>query len=295
MSRLVQFAYDVTSQNGEDGMLAHLIGELGVGPDLCVEFGAWDGRHLSNTWTLWAQHGWEAVLIEPDSSRFKLLRKETRGFDDVTILSTRVGTEPGATVDDLLSRVTYKRKFSLLSIDIDGDDYWVWKVMKAMPAIVVIEYNASFAPEVKFVPRPGNHVGSSAASLVELGAEKGYTLVDLTKANLVFVRKELVCRLSVDIKPLEAIFDRGWLPVVYSDMYGLHHIVRPGLWGFGGVRADLKYSRWAGRLRYGIVRATRWASGRGVPGLSHGARILIDRLSRQTWTLPEANGHVTKD
>ena len=66
---LNRYGRNVTSQDGEDGILDHLIGNLDGIPNVCCEFGAWDGGHLSNTYTLWHDRGWKAILIEADSAR----------------------------------------------------------------------------------------------------------------------------------------------------------------------------------------------------------------------------------
>ena len=79
MLPLIQFEKNVTSQNGEDGVLSEIFRRLGEKKKHCVEFGAWDGKFLSNTWSLWAEHGWKALLIEGCPEKFKVLQDGTRG------------------------------------------------------------------------------------------------------------------------------------------------------------------------------------------------------------------------
>ena len=126
MARLTDFARNITSQNGEDGMLARLIADLLISPGFCIEFGAWDGRHLSNTWNLWAHNGWSALLIEADATRYKSLTQQTAGFP-VTTLCAMVGTDSESSLDRIVSQARIQQEIALLSIDIDGNDYWVWK------------------------------------------------------------------------------------------------------------------------------------------------------------------------
>jgi hypothetical protein len=66
---LATFSSNVTSQYGEDGVIAEILRRIGVRNRWCVEFGAWDGKYLSNTWSLINQSDWSAVLLEGDKDR----------------------------------------------------------------------------------------------------------------------------------------------------------------------------------------------------------------------------------
>jgi hypothetical protein len=106
-------------------------------------------------------------------------------------------------IEELLAAHQVPLDFDLLSIDIDGNDYWVWKAIERwQPRLVVIEYNAIFPPPVRWVMKENfdhrwdntNYYGASLTSLVILGRQKGYTLVatDSRGINAFFVRTELV-------------------------------------------------------------------------------------------------------
>ncbi len=162
----------VYSQNGEDGTLAQIFACIGTTNRTFVEFGAWDGLHLSNTAHLRIDHGWSGLLMEGDPER----RSEIVETEFVT----------AENIDALLSRYAIPEQFDLLSIDIDGNDYWVWKALtRHQPRVVVIEYNIFFGVGVsKTVPYHATRVwdhstycGASLAALEKLGREKGYTLV----------------------------------------------------------------------------------------------------------------------
>src|SRR5260370_39426352 len=73
--RLLDYAANVYSQNGEDGILSKILELLPAKDEWCVEFGAWDGRYLSNTCNLIEKSGYSAVLIEPDRKKFADLLK----------------------------------------------------------------------------------------------------------------------------------------------------------------------------------------------------------------------------
>lgn len=260
-------------------MIERLAVDLGFSTGLCVEFGAWDGKHLSNTWHLWAERNWRALLIEPDTRRFASLQQNAAGFN-VTCVASAVGTDDQTSLDTMITTYCSGNEPQLVAIDIDGDDYWVWAASQMRPAIVVIEYNASFPPEIEFVQPIGGYTGSSAAAFLALARRKGYTLVDLTKTNLIFIRDDLRQNLSVDCLPLESAFDRRWVPAVYSDLGGVHHLTRPAQWGFAGVRVDFSQERIMGRVRHVMKAPAKRLARSNVSPVGPILRGLEDRYVR---------------
>lgn len=182
------------SQAGEDGILEKIFSILPRSEKpWCVEFGAWDGEHLSNTTSLIEKQQFAAVLIEPDPTRFGLLTKRFLGRSEILCFQQFIGFEGLDTLDTALARTPIPVDFDLLSIDIDGNDYHVWKaVQKYTPKVVVIEFNPTVADEVHFVqpPAPGVQQGASVAALHALAKEKGYEPICITTGNLICVRKE---------------------------------------------------------------------------------------------------------
>src|SRR4030095_4384861 len=99
--RLLDFAANIHSQNGEDGILAKMLELLPVTDGWCVEFGAWDGKYFSNTCSLIENKGYSAVLIEPDEKRFADLVKNYSGNPKVITIRRFVGI----TADDNLDHI----------------------------------------------------------------------------------------------------------------------------------------------------------------------------------------------
>lgn len=191
---LLDHANNVASQNGEDGIIAKILDVLGVSSGWCVEFGAWDGKHLSNTHNLVANRGFSAVLIEGSAARFGDLQATFRGNPRVIALNRYVGFTPADGLDAILAATPIPHDFELLSIDIDGNDYHVWKaVTRYRPKVVVIEYNPTIPSAVQFVQPADMRVnqGTSILSMTQLAREKGYELVSATAHNCLFVTKEL--------------------------------------------------------------------------------------------------------
>lgn len=171
------------SQGAEDAKLDRLFRLIGTTNRVAVEFGARDGVSLSNTHRL-RQLGWTCYLwdVAPAS---RIVAKEHLTRENVNAVFTK--HQVPASID-------------LLSIDIDGNDYWVWQALTVcVPRVVVVEYNAAFGPgEAVVMPYRADHVwdkttyfGASAAALAKLGRIKGYSLVDVERdTNLFFVRDE---------------------------------------------------------------------------------------------------------
>lgn len=185
---------DVHSQFGEDGIVEKILGMLPERDRWCVEFGAWDGMHLSNARNLIENHGYSAVLIEGSRERYLKLVGNYAARTNVLTMNTFVGFggdgSKGDNLDTLLGSTPIPTSFDYLSIDIDGNDYHVWRaVSKYRPKVVCIEFNISIPTEVVFVQPadPALSQGSSVAAMAALGKEKGYELVSVTLCNAIFV------------------------------------------------------------------------------------------------------------
>lgn len=206
----------VHSQGGEDGVLLRLFEKIGVVNRSFVEFGAWDGVHLSNTANLRLAHGWTGLLLEgSDRADGELVKRE------------RVDAE---NIEDLFERYGVPREFDLLSIDIDGNDYWVWKaISNYSPRVVVVEYNVFFLPETaKTIAYDAGHVwdkerfglyhGASLAAFDKLARSKGYALVHTEPycPNAIFVRKDLLTD-DVEVPSLAELTRWDWPPEGYVE------------------------------------------------------------------------------
>lgn len=197
MSRpdLGAFAANIYSQNGEDGILGEVFTRLADGVSLdhwCVEFGAWDGVHLSNTCRLIREDGYSAVLIEGHPSRASELEKN---FPEARVhkICRFIQLEGPNSLESTLMAFPIPQEFDFLSIDVDGCDYWIWKSLVSFnPKVVCIEFNQTVPNSVSFVQEKDFSVkqGAGAKALVQLGEEKGYSLVAVTHCNLIFVRSD---------------------------------------------------------------------------------------------------------
>jgi hypothetical protein len=189
----------VYSQSGEDGSLIRLFDRIGATNRFFVEFGAKDGRVLSNTANLRLHHGWTGLLMDGDPAGCQQGAPHLRADEANPRVRQEIVTREN--FNELLALYQVPERFDLLCIDIDGNDYWVWKALDPYrPRVVLIEYNIFFGlGESKTIPYDPAHEwdqsayhGASLAALAKLGREKGYELVytDTFAPNAFFVAKE---------------------------------------------------------------------------------------------------------
>ena len=192
MANMLEFKRNVNSQFGEDGIIEELVNRLQP-PKFYVEFGAWDGLHLSNVANLRDSHGWKGRMFELDGNRvLKQFKAQEWNLFDQSIYSDNI--------NQVFNKHNVPPNFGVLSIDIDGDDYYVWKALdkKYRPEIVVIEFNNHLPntetliyQEQKEKQNKFNihryYYNCNLKAMLELAEMKGYTFVCNTQCNAIFV------------------------------------------------------------------------------------------------------------
>ncbi len=195
--------FTVFSQFGEDGILQYLIQRVPLSTRFFVEFGVEDYQE-SNTRFLLVNDNWSGFVIDGDARLIAAIRKDTLHWRyDLTATCAFVTRE---NIDELLRTQAPSPDIGLLSIDLDGNDYWVWQAIVSIePRIVVCEYNSIFgatrAVTVPYDPsfsRGSAHFshlyfGASLAALCRLAAAKGYDFVGCNSkgTNAFFVRSDV--------------------------------------------------------------------------------------------------------
>jgi hypothetical protein len=189
----------IYSQHAEDGILVELANRLRIGRGgTFVEFGAAAGDEC-NCAALARIYDWGGLMIEADPELFTRLRSTYRTFPKVQLRQSFVTVE---NIASILTSANIDVGFDLLSIDIDGNDYWLWQALSSFRAkIVVIEFNAFFKPPKRFVKAYDPsfvwamdwNYGASLSAMEELGRAQGYALlgVDSSATNAFFVRDDL--------------------------------------------------------------------------------------------------------
>jgi Methyltransferase FkbM domain len=206
---LKKFAHNVHSQYGEDGIIEWIFSRIAPGNRTCVEFGAWDGRNLSNTFNLVAHRGWKAIYIEADPNKFSALMKTAASYSAITPVCSLVTSAGETALDNILTRHEAPEEFDILSIDIDGNDYDVWEAsVRYRPRLVIVEFNPTFPADFRYIDRGGyGFIGSSGFAFAELASRKGYGLLGATATNLFFLRDDCFAALGVEPQALGDVLD----------------------------------------------------------------------------------------
>lgn len=222
---LVTHSRNVTSQYGEDGIIEKIIGVIGEKiSKYSVEFGAWDGKHLSNTWNLIHNHDWFGCYIEGNSERYNQLNEFYLSDDRVSCVHAMVADATDSTncLSNLLKKVGAPNRIGLLSIDIDGNDYAVWRDFSGFEVdIVCIEFNPTLPPNLEYVDEGGKaFMGSSALSLTKLAKSKGYELIACTFSNCIYVRNEYFPLFHIEDNSVERLMPMDGVTYLFRNFAG---------------------------------------------------------------------------
>ena len=191
------------SQNGEDGILLFIFALIGTTNKKAVEICVAEGMEC-NAANLIINHGWQSLLFDGSAENiavgtdFYKKHKDT-GIKPPTLVSAWITRD---NVNQLISSHGFSGEIDLLSIDVDGNDYWIWKAIECIqPRVVVVEHNTPWEDGravtipyqedfVADLTRPLHYLGASLPAFVKLGYEKGYRLVGVERLgfNAFFVR-----------------------------------------------------------------------------------------------------------
>ena len=238
--------FNMYSQNGEDGVINVLLGELGLIPDncWCVDVGAYDGVKYSNVRSLINRDS-NAIMIEPSivggecEPKYSELKNLPDKFSKVVALNYMVVPDsftedhikssidylmdmekkcgvdreeqlPYDTLDNILNSTKTPKDYDILNIDTDSCDHEIWQSHKEYnPKIVIIEINSS-------IPLDSNedrrHGSPSFNYSVGVANQLGYSAVCHT-GNMIYVRNDLVDKLSIPKTLINSVelFNKGWL------------------------------------------------------------------------------------
>lgn len=220
----------------EDGILLYLLSLVDSGRRLLVDLGS-ASASASNSSNLIIHHGWTGLLVDANETGIASARAayERQGIMPPKMLNAWLTAE---TINELLTKHGPTGEIDLLSIDIDGNDYWLWRAIDVItPRVVVIEYQDILGPErsvtIPYDPQfsldryevnasQNNYVGASLRAMVKLGASKGYRLVATNRLgfNAFFVREDLGREVLPEIS-VEEGFPHPWNDYGMRERYPL--------------------------------------------------------------------------
>ncbi|MCV0371353.1 hypothetical protein [Filomicrobium sp.] len=213
---LADVEFRVTSQWGEDGIIEWLCHKLPNIDRSFVEFGV-ENFGEANTRFLLQNRGWRGLVLDGNSAHMDYVRSEAIHWKhDLVAESAFITAE---NINDLITRNGFAGELGILSVDIDGNDYWVLKAIASVnPAILIAEINGVLGDHhsitVPYDPsfrrlsahHSGQYFGASIKAMISLAEERGYAFVgtNSTGVNAFFVRSDLAGPVLSSIETIKA-------------------------------------------------------------------------------------------
>ncbi len=204
-----QAEFKVFSQWGDDGIIQFLVSYLDIPTKTFIEFGVEDYSE-SNTRFLLINNNWKGVVLDGNPKDIQYIQEdEIYWRHDLTAKQVFVTAE---NINQVIKESGFTGEIGLLHIDIDGNDYWVWKSIEVVnPIIVIVEYNSVFGMD-RAITVPYNpsldrteahytnlYFGASLKALVQLGEMKEYYFIGCNSNgnNAYFVRRDKIKDLEI--------------------------------------------------------------------------------------------------
>lgn len=244
MSFLINYRNnDGQCENGEDGILQKIFDLIGKKCKFCVEFGAGDGIKYSITYPF-RQRGSESLLMDGCvimDEFFDGRPLDRRAATSASVIKEEIINSKAdvklefitkENINDLFIKYNVPKDLNLLVIDIDGNDYWIWKELDYYPDVVMIEFNQWIDPNLNVVIKYQNdfktkikdrYTSASCKAMYNLGIEKGYTLVEIIADNMIFVKNELAHLVTIGKE-----YQNNW-QILYKN---------------AGIKANYNYKDW---------------------------------------------------
>lgn len=202
--RLVDYEFKVFSQWGEDGIIQFLVSNLKIRNQTFIEFGVEDFFE-SNCRFLMMKNNWAGYVIDGSSKNIDRLKSSY--FYWKYNLQSKVSFITSENINSILDESGFQKDLGILSVDIDGVDYYVLNELERwMPSILIVEYNGIFGiSRPVSVPYDANfyrgnkhysnlYYGANLSAFLHIANRKGYALVGTNSvgSNAFFVRRDLL-------------------------------------------------------------------------------------------------------
>jgi hypothetical protein len=221
---LSEVEFKVFSQWGDDGIIQWLIRQIDFPHQTFIEFGVEDYQE-ANTRFLMINNNWSGLVMDGSPTHVQAIQSADYYWQYE--LRAKCAFIDAENINTLIAEEGFARDLGLLHIDLDGNDYWIWKALNVVsPVLVILEYNAVFGAEraitvpydAKFLRHQAHHsnlyFGASLPALCQLSNDKGYAFVGCNGAgnNAYFVRRD---KLPVAVK--EVSVAEGFVPSKFRE------------------------------------------------------------------------------
>lgn len=193
IDKLTDAEFSVFSQFGDDGIIQYVISKLDINQEKFIEFGV-ENYIESNTRFLLENNNWSGMVIDSNKNNIEYIKNSLNYWRyDLKVMCSFVTAE---NINNLIQDAGFEDDIGLLHIDIDGNDYWLWKAITVVkPVIVIVEYNSLFGVErsitIPYNPDfsrfnkhySGLYAGASLKALCHLASEKGYKFIGTNSAG----------------------------------------------------------------------------------------------------------------
>ena len=229
VKNLQEVEFKVFSQWGDDGIIQYMISKLNLPNNTFVEFGV-EYYTESNTRLLLINNNWSGLVIDGSDKHISYIKNDAIYWQyELLAIKAFITAE---NIESLIDKAEFKKEIGILSIDIDGNDYMVWKAIKKYdPSIVIVEYNAAFGDENPWiVPYDPSFIreqkdfkklfwGTSLLSICDLATEKGYDFVgcNLNGNNAYFIKKSINNNFFKPLTCKEGFIDAKYREVYHND------------------------------------------------------------------------------
>ena len=216
INNLQDVEFSVSSQWGEDGIIQWLVDKIPNLPNSFIEFGV-ENYLESNTRLLLIQRNWSGLVLDGSSSNINnIMNQDIYWRYNLIAKHAFVNSE---NINDLILNAGFNDEIGILSIDIDGNDYWVWDAITVVnPVLVVCEYNAVLGDLLPLtIPYSADFIrskahysnlyfGASIQALIILAKRKGYTFIGTTStgANAFFIKETYAHSITSLLKNVSA-------------------------------------------------------------------------------------------
>jgi len=189
---LAEYERKEFSQFGEDGVIERVAAELGIESGMFFEFeiSPWDSvtfaDGLEGNFVAFRKKGWRGVFLD--------------GMRMPPEMGVECEFVTAMNVNQLYRKHRIPIDLDFMSVDVDGQEFWIWLALEARPKVIISEFNGGLGPEISATTQFNTtsmwdgtvYHGASYQAMVKLGHSKGYTLVWCNGVNLMFVRDDLI-------------------------------------------------------------------------------------------------------